>query len=307
MATAQPVITDDDLPGDPPAPSPRPAPSPPVAPEPPPKKHQHSSRLTKLALEMGYTQADLDDHPSEAIWEDIERVRAVEVPRPAAAVAPTPPTPEPPADPDEAYLSELEKVEPHLARLQRQARKDLQEVRAQLKAKDEVLETLTKAEQQRQSRAVTRMVDLAFAALPEKFHELVGVGAIEELTDPGQKGWRGAIYQAAKIAATDGTRAIAQKILAAATAVCGDRVKETPTDPYGRLPATPPRPVPPKDPVNGRFTAEQFEQGQIHRPNGRQTGHDQLSAVEATRRYLKEIGDPRGDRPVVEFDEDLPA
>lgn len=310
---------DDDLPDDP-APGPkkqpaqkparRPDPDPDPEPAAEPKKHTHTARLTKLALEMGFTQADLDDFPSDVIWEEIDRIRAAE-----ARPADPPPRPEPaaaaarPADPDEEYLAELEKVDPALAKLLRRAAAgpDLKPIHEKL-AK---LDALEAAEQRRQARATTRAIDAAFAALPAKFLPLVGEGPIEELTDPGQKGWRGAIYQKAGLAAGDGPKAVAAKIARAAEEVAGPHVKEpAAASAYDRAAnGTPkaPRPDPARDP-NGRFTAEDFARGQVHRPTGRQTGPDNLDDVEQARRYMREHGDPRGSLPraVIE-DDDLPG
>ena len=303
------TITDDDIPGAEPAESaaartpPGGKDAPADARQPAPKKYTHSSRLTKLALDLGFSQQDLDKFPSDAIWEEIDRIRGTTQPQRAEPAKPEPKAP--PADPDEEYLSELEKVDPQLAKLMRRAiaKDDLKPIQEKL----EKLDRLEAAEQQRQARAVTRALDDAFAALPEKFAALVGEGPIEELTDPGQKGWRGAIYQAAKIQPGDGRKAIAQKIAAAAEAVAGSRVKDAPADPYAAAAARPAKPTPPRDPGNGRFTVPEFNGGLIHRPNGKQTGADPLDDKEQARRYFKDHGDPRGNAPRLEVeDDDLP-
>jgi len=311
--TAQTHTDVDDLPGAEPAESvaarkpPGGKDAPADRPEPAPKKYTHTSRLTKLALEHELTQEDLDKFPSDAIWEEIDRIRGTTQPQrqePPAAAKPAE-KPATPADPDEEYLAELEKVDPQLAKLMRRAiaKDDLKPIQEKL----EKLDRLEAAEQQRQARAVTRALDDAFAALPEKFAALVGEGPIEELTDPGQKGWRGAIYQAAKIQPGDGRKAIAQKIAAAAEAVAGSRVKDAPADPYAAAAARPAKPTPPRDPGNGRFTVPEFNGGLIHRPNGKQTGADPLDDKEQARRYFKDHGDPRGNAPRLEVeDDDLP-
>lgn len=307
---------EDDLPGnpEPKQPEPKKKPAPPAAkqpepePEPEPKKHRHTSRLVAVAAEYGLTQDDLDNNPSEVIWEEIHRLQQLEAARKPAAQAQPEKKPEPEAekDPDEEYLAELEEVDPKLAKIVRRAlsQEHLKPINEKLARLDE----LEKAEQARQVRSMQSMVDNAFAALGEQFEPLVGKGSIEDITDPGQQGWRGAIFGRAKIDfATDTQARINAKIAAAAKALAGDRVKEPAPEhktAYDALADR--RPTPPRD-TNGRFTAADFERGHIHRPNGKQTGLDQLDAVEATRRYLKEHGDPRGERASIEFDEDLPA
>lgn len=299
------TIEDDDLPGEKPESKPAVKPAP-VAkkadPEPePPKKYQHVSRLVREALAAGLTQDDLDNHPSDVIAAELDRLERITASR-------TPPKTEPKAetkaevDPEEAYLAELETTHAPLVKILRQAKKDREELAAIKEQFQKEVEPLKQAEIKRQQLAFDRALDKAFAALPAEYEPLVGTGSIYELSDPGQKGWRGAIYQAAKLEATDSPRQIVAKVLAAAQAVAGPHVKKAAesTSAYDTLPKKPQ----PKSPVNGRFTKEEFEAAQLHRPNGKQTGHDQLNAVEATRRYLKEIGDPRGDRPAVDFDDD---
>lgn len=308
---------DDDLPGNPEPkkpsaetkkPSPetkRPATETPE-PEPEPKKHRHSSRLMRLAEDYGFTQDDLDNHPSEVIWEEIHRLQQLEAARKSA---PQPETQkaEPEVDEDEQYLAELKEVDPKLEKIIRRAmsRDDLKPINEKL-AK---LDALEKAEQARQARTANDLLDAAFEALGEKFEPLVGKGSISEI-NPGEQGWRGAIYAKAKIDhASDSPSRINAKIKAAALALAGDRVKEKETEApnaYEAAAQSDKRSQPSRD-TNGRFTAADFERGHVHRPNGKQTGLDQLDAVEATRRYLREHGDPRGDRASIEFDEDLPA
>ena len=311
--TAQEI--DDDLPGDPEPKKPEPKKNvaPPAAkkpepePEPEPKKHRHTSRLVALAAEYGLTQDDLDNHPSEVIWEEIHRLQQLEAARKPAPAAQAEPAKkdEPEVDEDEQYLAELKEVDPKLEKIIRRAmsRDDLKPINEKLAR----LDALEKAEQARQARQANDLLDAAFEALGDKFEPLVGKGSIAEV-NPGEQGWRGAIYAKAKIDfATDSPSRINAKIKAAAQALAGDRVKEKEPEAANDYEAaaqggakTPPRAA------NGRFTAADFERGQIHRPNGKQTGLEQLDAVEATRRYLKEHGDPRGDRAPIEFDEDLP-
>lgn len=306
---------DDDLPGDPEPkkPPPKKNVAPPAAkqpepePEPEPKKHRHSSRLTALAGEYGFTQADLDDNPSEVLWEEIHRLQQIEAARKPVQQVQTEKKAEPEVekDPDEEYLAELAEVDPKLAGLIRRLKSTdhLKPINERL----EKLDALEKAEQARQARHATEIVDAAFAALGEKFEPLIGSGPIADLADPGQRGWRAEIYQRAKIDfANDSPSRISAKIKAAALALAGDRVKEKEPEPTNDYEAAADRRPQPRG-TNGRFTAADFERGQIHRPNGKQTGVDQLDDVEAARRYFREHGDPRGHHAPIEFDEDLPA
>lgn len=305
-----PVFDDDNLPGDPPPLPPTPA-ARQTAPEPEaPKKHVHSSRLVKLAQEMGYSQHDLDNFPSEAIWEDIERVRAVETARKPAAPVATPTTQPTPADPDEAYLDELSQTHPDLVRV---IKKALTKPKFELpEDAKEKLDRLEKAEQTRQARALDRALDDAFAALPEGYGELVGDGEYGEV-DAIQQATRVAIFRAAQVDATkDGKKAIAAKIAAAAKTVAGSRVKEPPPSAYQQAASRQPNPpvhvraTPPKDPVNGRFTKEDFGAGTIHRPDGKRTGIEGMTLEEGVRQIMRKNGDPRGDRPVIDIDDNLP-
>ena len=314
-----PAQTDDDLPdeeptsGQPPARQQPPAAAPAAAPAAEPKKPAHSAVLLKAAAEFGFTPADLEGFSPEEVWEELHRLRDLEAAKPQQQPAkPAEPQaqPKPPADPDEEYLAELEKVDPGLARLHRRQMEKQAAFEKQLAEKDETIKTLTAAEQKRQVRAWTKAVDAAFAALPEKFLPLVGEGGIEGLTDPGQKGWRGAIYQKAGLTDADGAKAIAAKIAKAAEEVAGAHVKEPPAaSAYDRAAnGTPKAPRPDRErDTNGRFTAGDFNAGLVHRPTGRQTGPDKLDDVEQARRAFREAGDPRGSRPVLEItDDDLP-
>lgn len=313
-----PTQTDDDLPdeeptsGQQPAAAQKPARQPqPAAPAAEPKKPAHSPMLLKAAAKHGFAPEDLDGYSAEEVWEELHRLDSLEAAKPQPQRAAEPPAPAaPPADPDEQYLAELEKVDPGLARLHRRQMEKQAALEKQLAEKDEALKTLTAAEQKRQVRAWTKAVDAAFAALPEKFLPLVGEGGIEQLTDPGHKGWRGAIYQKAGLADTDGVKAIAAKIARAAEEVAGQHVKEpAAASAYDRAAnGTPKAPKPERErDTNGRFTAGDFHAGLVHRPTGRQTGPDKLDDVEQARRAFREAGDPRGSRPVLEItDDDLP-
>lgn len=297
------VIDDDDLPGDPPPKGtvkPAPAPKAKVEPDPEPeapKKFTHSSLLVRKATEAGFTQADLDNFPSEAIWEELDRVTSIARAQPKAAVKAEPKAE--PVDPDEAYLAELETTHAPLVKILRQAKKDREEL---LATKEEV-NGLKQSEVKRQQAAFDRALDKAFAALPEEYAEYVGTGSISDLSDPGHLGFRGAIYKAAKLEATDSLKQIAVKIEAAAKSIVGPRIKQVAdtTSAYDKLPSRKPQP---KDAVNGRFTKEDFEKGHVHKPGGKSTGVDPLDDVEQARRYFKEIGDPRGNHAGVSLDDD---
>ena len=303
-----PVFDDDNLPGDPVEPVPTPSPAPrrgvEPAPEPTPTKHTHSTRLVQLARQMGYSQDDLDNFPSAEIWEDIERVRAAEAaakPTPQG-VAATPPKPE--ADPDEAYLARLGEEYPDLARIIKKlhARPEA----AVPKDVQEKIDRLEKAEQTRQARALDRALDDAFSALPDGYLELVGEGEYGEV-DAIQQATRVAIFKAAGVdAGKDGKKAIAQKIAAAAKSVAGTRVKDAPPSAYQQAAAKPQKTPPIKDPATGRFTAQDFNNGHLHRPDGKRTGVEGMTLEEGVRQIMRKNGDPRGDRPVIDIDDNLP-
>lgn len=315
-------IDDDDLPDEPqaadrqpaepkkPAKPQQPAREPQAAAEPPAqKKPAHSTVLLKAAAEFGFTPDDLEGFSADEIWEELHRLRTLEAAKPQQQQKPAEPTApaKPPADPDEEYLAELEKVDPQLTRLLRKAiaGQDLKPIHEKLSK----LDALEAAEQTRQARALDRAIDAAFAALPEKFLPLVGEGPIAELTDPGQKGWRGEIYRVAGIKPGDTARQIAAKVAKAAEERAGQFVKEPAAQSaYDRTPPAPKPPAAdrPRD-ANGRYTVGDFNGGLVHRPNGKQTGIEQLEPEEKARRAFREAGDPRGFRPVLGIeDDDLP-
>jgi hypothetical protein len=273
-------------------------PEPEPEPEPVAKKHTHTSRLVALARAAGFTQDDLDNHPSGVIWEELDRIGATAKP-PAAKPEPKPAAPE--VDPEEAYLAELEASHAPLVGMLRKTKAELAAIKKAQAEKDEQIGKLTAAEQKRADRMRERWLDNAFAALPEEYHELVGTGPLAKIDNPAHQGWRGAIYRSAGLTADDDAEAVAAKVLAAATAKAGPHAKKPPA--AGAYDAAPAR-VPQKKDANGRFTKEDFEAGHLNRPNGKQTGKDQLDDKAAARRYFNEIGDPRGQRPAVEIEDD---
>lgn len=307
-----PIEDDDDLPGEVAAPPKKPKPEPktmtsalpdePIEPEVlAPKKHEHTDFLVSRAKQFGFTQRDLDNHPSNVIWEEINRIIALQQSRaPTGQAAPKEPEPE---DEVEAFLKTCED-EPTAKMIRALAKRaDTKDIREKLAKLDQ----LEAAEKARTVRAQDEAVDDGFASLPAEFKAIVGDGDMAGLTDHGARGWRNAIYGEAKITPADSPRAIKRKILEAATALAGEKVKpkKPPVEEEEVSAYKPVQNGKPRD-TNGRFTAEQFEQAQIVKPNGKKTGIDQLSPVDGMRRILKEAGDPRGDRPSIDFDEDLP-
>lgn len=304
-----PIEDDDDLPGEA-VPLPKPAkpktltsltpndPEP-ESPPPAPKKHEHTDFLVSRAKQFGFSQRDLDNHPSNVIWEEINRIIALQQARQPNPSAPKEPEPE---DEVEAFLKTCED-EPTAKMIRALAKRaDQKEVREKL-AKIDAMEAKEKA---RTDRAANEAVNDGFANLPDEFKSLVGDGDMEELNDPGARGWRLEIYRQAKINTdTDSQRTINKKIREAAAAVAGDRIKPKKKAAEGATAYDDETPGQPRG-TNGRFTKEQFEQAQITKPNGKKTGIDQLSPVDGMRRILKEAGDSRGDRPSIDFDEDLP-
>ena len=310
-----PVQTDDDLPDEEPTtgqqqPAAKKPAQPPAA---EPKKPAHSTVLLKAAAEFGFSPEDLEGFSADEIWEELHRLRSLEAAKPQQQQKPAEPTAaaKPPADPDEEYLAELEKVDPGLARLHRRQMEKQAALEKQLAEKDEALKALTAAEQQRWQRQVDRMIDKAFAALPEKFLPLFGDGPAADLADPGQLAWRAEILKTAKLVPADAAsqKTFNVKIAKAAEERAGRMVKEPePTIGYGGAAAGPKAPKPDRGrDENGRFTPADFHAGLVHRPTGRQTGPDKLDDVEQARRAFREAGDPRGSRPVLEItDDDLP-
>lgn len=310
---AEPLDENDDLPGDEPKPVAKKTPPQqsqqqptqqqnPKEPEPAPKRHTHSRRLVEVATALGFTQEDLDTFPSEVIWEEVHNLQAL-----AARQQSQQPT----VDPARKPAPEMEEfdidafVDPKLAGYFKQ---QAAEIKA-LKEQNKKLEALEQAEQQRAARARDDMIDAAFTALGKRYEQLVGADAFADLTNPGQKGWRVEIVRAAKLDfSKDTARTVARKIAAAAAVVAKDHVpadEPGPQSGYEAAVQTSKR----RNPASGRFTADDFERGQVARPSARKAGVAEVNGAEALHRYLKEQGDPRGDRGYVdpEDDSDLPG
>lgn len=303
--------TDDDLPGDEtppkkPAAKPKPKSTPEPAPqEPAPKKHVHTQRLVNIAAEMGFSQADLDNHPSDVIWEEIHRLNTLAAEQEKARSAPAPaPKVEVPVDEEEAFLAEMEANAEIDPRYVKKLKKDRERLKA-LEEKAARIDQLEAAEKARTGRQQTEMLDTAFALLGKRFEALVGTDSLSDLTDPGQKGWRTEIYRKAKVDfAKDSQRAINKKILDAAVALAGARVEEEPeTNEYDR------KPVRKKDPETGRFTSEDFDRAVTMRPSAKRPAIPEISGVEALRQHFAANGDPRGSRNYTDPDDtdDLPG
>lgn len=284
----------------------------PVEPEPDAKKHTHTQRLIGIATELGFTQHDLDNYPSEAIWEEIHNIQkaqaaeAARVQRPVAAqITKT----EPEVDAEDEYLAAMEKnpeVDPAFTKFLRKLKEkaEAKDVREKLSKVDK----LEEAEKQRANRAANEAADLAFELLGKKFEPLVGTDSMLELTDPGQKGWRTAIYKEAGINhATDSQRVINAKIAKAAAKLAAGKVAEEEEEVAANAYETPKK-KPAKDPTSGRFTADQFEQGKIAKPSGKRPGAEPGNAVEQARELFRVNGDPRGYRPAIDDTmDDLPG
>lgn len=325
------VDVDDELPGEPePAarpepkakPAPKPAPAPAATAEPETPKPRRSKALLDSLAEFGYSEADIEGFSNEEVWEEVHNLRRSRTPaaaEPAARpVAPANP-PEPESDPLDGWLAEFDKTDPVGGKFLRGLRDANKQLQTALKERDEKLDTLTKAEEQRQRRVIVKAIDAGFAALPEEYKALYGEGGEADLTDPGAVGWRRAVIEKAGVKVGDEPRAVAAKINATALKLAAGRVQPpepTVADLYGGRAAgpKPKRQLPPQDPETGqfvpasRFSAADFNNGHVHRPSGRATGGDAADAVQQTERYLREHGDPRGNRTRVEFDdEDLPG
>src|ERR1700727_1249838 len=137
---------DDDLPGDStPEPTTKKKPTEPVEERAAPRKHQHTQRLVSIATELGFSQADLDNHPSETIWEEVHRIQTLQAEQSKAKqlALEKPKTPVEEVDEDEAYIAELEKdpeVSPKFAKLLRKlkAGSDNKEVKEKLDKLDAI-------------------------------------------------------------------------------------------------------------------------------------------------------------------------
>lgn len=296
----------DDLPGTKPDANPAPEAKKPAKQQPDePAKQTHSDRLVKLATDMGFSQRDLDTHTSAEIWDEIERIRELE----AATRRPEPPKQQvekkPDVDEDEEYLEELAAHPETDQKLVKFLKK--------LHAKGKLADKVTELEQRDQQREQTRhfdMLETAFALLPKKYLPLIGEGSILEVTDPGARGWRQAVYAEAKIKPGDTQRAMNKKVLDAITKLAAGKVKdeeeeeEEPANPYEAPKSKKKKDIEKPRDAEGRFTADDFERGHVAKPSGKKIDAENLTAVEATRQYLRQNGDARGFRPSISFDDD---
>lgn len=275
---------------------------------PAPTKHVHSQHLVNLALHYGFSQADIDSTSPADLRHDVQMTQAaIAGSKPAAEPVKAAPTVE--VDEDEEYLAEVDAnpdVDPKFKKFLRSLKK-----KADAKDTKDVRENLAKLEERDVKRERERtfdMIDVGFGALGEKFQHLIGVGDRGEISDPGERGWRGAILDKADIKAGDNQRTISKKMQAAAAVVAAGKIKADDNDEPESLNAyadspKPKKQAPPKDPATGRFTAEDFERGKLTKP-GKKIAAEAGSAVEQMTEYFRQNGDPRGFRPVVEMDED---
>lgn len=308
----------DDLPGDETAtPAPEPAaiekPEPKKAPEakpPEPRKvHTHTDRLRRIALGMGFSEADLDNHDSATIWEEVHRLQSLATEREKAKA---PAKKEPEVDEDEEFIKELEASDTdpkYIAFLKRQhARTKAAEAKA---AKVDDLEARDK---KRHEQALQDAADAAFASLAKdpKAALLIGTGLTHEL-DPGEFGWRRAIWQAAKVDEANDTPAVLQrKLVTAGKAMLAKKLGGG--DPAPQPPASPPPPAapkktPPRDPQNGRFTEEDYAKAKLPVPGNRLLeSSPELTGAAVIHAHMREVGDARASLEYVDRDEadDLP-
>ncbi len=300
-AKAKPIEDEeDDLPGDPEpktVPKKKPAPAPVAVEEdepeekpPAPKKHVHNSRLVDLAIHFGYSQAEMDNTPSDTLRQEIQLLQST--------VASQRPAPEPkkpdvePVDEDEAYLAELEanpEVDPkHAKFLKRQV-----VARKAAEAKAAKIDQIEQVQISRTQRDNTDMVERAMAALPKRFQKIIGTDAYADMPEGAEKQRKFAIFQMAKIDFTkDSARTIDKKIAtAAATLYAGEEeLEEEPDTTTSSFDTPPKKKAPPKDPESGRFTAEDFERGHVAKPRKTVGAAPILNGPQAVRRWKNETG-----------------
>jgi hypothetical protein len=274
---------------------------------PPPKKHRHTPGMVQLARHFGYSQDDLDetspaDLRSELSLLQTEVGRATPKPTAEPAKKPTPEA----VDEEEAYLAKLE-ANPEM---DQEHVKFLRKLKAKAEAADKKaakVEEFDERDKKRETAKHVEMLDNAFAALPKKYHKLFGTDGMADITNPGVRGWRMEGVKEAKIEGGESQRSMNKKIAEAAAKIAAGEVEEdepepNPNDPYEL--SKPKKKVQAKDPETGRFTEEDFARAKIAKPSVKKIAAGELTAVEATRNYLRQNGDPRGFRTPVEMDDD---
>lgn len=276
--------------------------------EPPPQKHRHTPGMMQLALHFGYSQADIDGTTPADLRSELQLLQT-EVSRSAPKPAPEKkPAPIEPVDEEEEYLKVLE-ANPEI---DKEHVKFLRKIKAKADAAEKKANKYDEIEERDKKRDVARhveMVDNSFAGLPKKFHKLFGTDGMAELKNPGMRGWRMEVVNAANLQDGDSQRTIDRKIATAAAKVSTGHVEEDeeeedePINPYA---AKPKKKTPLKDPATGRFTEEDFERGHVAKPSVKKIAAGEMDAVTATRNLLRQNGDPRGFRTPVEFEDDLP-
>ena len=335
---------DEDLPGatagenTPPAPAPAkqavPAREETVAADPP--KYSHSAYLTRLALQCGFSQADLDENPSSVIHAEIQALRehqrqtrqntpAAAAGARVAAAGGGPATP-PPAPVEDDPIDLIEKNpdqwDPTVIAMAKR-----------LKSQDEKLKRLDALEQREATRTLQSLgeaIEDAFSRLPEA---VVGRGHLNEQPEHIQRR-RKRIYAMAQVNKdVDGPAVVRRKIEAAYKdlyegIVAGADTVAAAYEQHGRSTAQRPaqapgqangqaaaKPAPPRDPETGQFVGNgnvrvlengtrsrisdaDWQQAQIARPSQR-AGSAQPAGVHAAKMAVADSMRQRGIDPGV--------
>lgn len=278
-----------------------------------PKAHRHLERFARMALGMGFTQADLDNHSTAEIQAHIDWL---EDKRAKANAAKEPAKPAPAVDEDEEYLKQLEantELDPAYVAYEKRKFARLKAAEAKAARVDE----LEARDKKRTEQSLQDAADLAFVTLAKdpKAAPLIGTGSSGEL-DPGELGWRRAIWASANIdLENDSAATVNRKLTEAGKTMLAKKLGGAIVAP----PASPPppttaivevakKPLPPRG-ANGKFTEADFERSKTPVPGNRLLdGAPELVGAAAIHQYMREIGDSRASLEYVDRDaaEDLP-
>ena len=280
---------------------------------------KHSPRALRLAAELGFSQAEVEaatpEELNDAIYHQtivvnrLQRQNFDTQQRMAAQDRPAAPQPpaKPPTDPEDELISQFtdEKYQPEivqLAKLTTGMMKELRATKDQLKGSQE-------REQQRESLSRAEMMDAGFDALGDSYKAVVGDGSGLDMDQQGPEFKRRiAILQATGLDFSKPLTAkkLATAIKAAAELLYGSVMKPaaSPTpasapaagsDPYAAaVGAGPVKPVPPKNPQNGRFVSpEEYGEAALARPTHRK-GSKEAAGVERATKGVTELLKERG-------------
>ncbi len=267
-------------------------PSPPPAPPPAPVS-KHSARLTRLATNLGMTQAEINGYsPDELLREtqaaQIEFAHVATINRNRESVeqfnrAPKPPEP-PVEEPIDLGLGEDEaEFDPRLIGVMKNIVKQNRDLQKELK--------------ETQGRIVAREAETVYDHLDRRFSEkanIFGQGRRGEVQRQSREFKRRAAFVEILKGMQDKPGSLDQKFDFVYDALYGTDPAPTTEPPVEPAPEPePPKPTPPRHPDTGRFTAQEWNDAALARPTQRRGSQEPKGpnrAVKAVAAKMRENG-----------------